>query len=82
MFEGKDGFDGQAGLGLGNFRSKILVGIIKDGNGTYMFVRMNVATTSYKSFEDSILNGDRNDKFVVYKMDRVQELDKQFFETV
>ena len=82
VFEFGDGLDGQAGLDLGYTHRKGLVGIIKDGNGQPMIVRMNVATTSLDSFENTVLNKENsiNNKFVVYKMDKELNIDKQFMQ--
>ncbi len=81
VFEFGDGLDGQAGLDLGYTHRKGLVGIIKDGNGQPVIVSMNVATTNLDSFENTVLNKekDKNNKFVVYKMDIEQNIDNQFF---
>lgn len=79
VFEGADGLDGTAGLGLGNTHRRMLTAMIKDKDGALVWVRMNLATTSFKSFDDTILKGDGiNDKFIVYKMDREIESDKNF----
>lgn len=83
VFEDEDPLDGHAGLGLGNTHRKILTGVVKDKDGRHVLVHLNLATTSFKSFEDTIFNGDGvNDKYIVYKMDREFESDKNFSETI
>ena len=80
-FEGEDVLEGQAGLGLGYIHTRLIFAIIRDGNGVPMAVEMNLASTSYASFEESVLDESGLHTFVVYQMTRAQEIDAQFFET-
>lgn len=80
VFEADNGMDGKAGLGLGYVSSKTLAGTIIDGNGTLMYVVIHVATSERlgETLEERILGGA---DFIVFNMEKNQEIDKQFFET-
>lgn len=72
--------EGVAGYDLGNTHRKGLLVIANDANGDPLCVTMDVATSSWNSFEDSILKPDaKKDKFIVYAMGTETEIDKDFF---
>lgn len=68
VFEANDDADGLAGFGLGETRRKQFLALTIDKNGEYVFVDINVASTSFRNnIYDTILGGGVNDKFIVYR---------------
>lgn len=80
VFQMPDGLDGTAGLGLGNTHRFGLFAVVLDKDKQPVVLQVNVATTSYKTAYETILNPGINDKFIVYKKTKEQNADKQFFE--
>ncbi len=69
VFEAKDDADGLVGFGLGITRRTQLFALTVDKNGEYVFVNINVASTSFRdNIYDTILGGGINDKFIVYRV--------------
>lgn len=69
VFEAKDDADGLVGFGLGITRRTQLFALTVDKNGEYAFVNINVASTSFRdNIYDTILGGGINDKFIVYRV--------------